>query len=269
MKNLLIRTVSGLALATILVGGILFSPLTSFIILGIIALCSLRELGNLFTQAGIHTMRLFTFTAAALILAMQLVNIVSCDYYITLKFALIIMALLFIIRCTIELYRKKKNPFESIAHEIFAIAYTVIPIVILNSIANNHFVLILFIIVWTNDVAAYFFGSMLGKHKLFERISPKKSWEGFIGGIVMGCVVAVIGARIIDGDLLTWGAIGLITSLAGVGGDLFESLFKRSISIKDSGRTIPGHGGCLDRFDALFFAAPIYYILLLLTGISE
>lgn len=268
MKNLLIRTVSGLTLVAILVGGILFSPLTSFIVLGIIALGSLRELGKLFTEAGIHTMRLFTFVTAALLLAMQLINIVCVDYYITLKFTLIIMALLFIIRCTIELYRKKENPFESIAHEIFAIVYTVMPIVILNSIADYRFVLILFVIVWTNDVAAYLFGSMLGKHKLFERISPKKSWEGFAGGLLMGCAAAVVSAWLIGGDLFTWGAIGLITSLAGVGGDLFESMFKRSIAIKDSGHTIPGHGGFLDRFDALFFAAPIYYILLLLTGIS-
>lgn len=268
MKNLLIRTVSGLALVTILVGGILFSPLTSFIVLAIIALGSLWELGTLLHKSGVHNMRLFSFTVAVVLLATQLANTICVDYFITLKFVLTIMALLFIIRCTIELYRKKENPFESIAHEIFAIAYTVIPIVILNSIADYRFVLILFVIVWTNDVAAYLFGSMLGKHKLFERISPKKSWEGFVGGLFMGCVAAVVSAWIMGGDLFTWGAIGLITSLVGVGGDLFESMFKRSIAIKDSGNTIPGHGGFLDRFDALFFAAPIYYILLLLTGIS-
>lgn len=268
MKNLIVRTLSGLVLVSILVGGILFSPLTSFIVLAIIALGSLRELGKLLNESGIHTMRLFSFMAAVVILAIQLVNILSVDYFITLKAALIIMAFLFIVRCTIELYRKKESPFESIAHEVFAILYTVIPIVILNSISDNRFVLILFVIVWSNDVAAYIFGSMLGKHKLFERISPKKSWEGFIGGLVMGCAAAVIGAWLIGGDLFTWGAIGLITSLAGVGGDLFESLYKRSIAIKDSGQTIPGHGGFLDRFDALFFAAPIYYILLLLTETS-
>lgn len=268
MKNLTIRAVSGIILVAILVGGILFSPLTSFVVLAIIGLGSLRELGKLLHEAGTHNMRLFTFMTATLLLAAQLVNAVSTDYFISLQFVLIGLAFLFIIRCTIELFRKKENPFGSIAHEIFAIVYTILPIVILNSIADYRYVLILFVIVWSNDVAAYVFGSMLGKHKLYERISPKKSWEGFIGGLVTGSAAAVIGAWLIGGDLLTWGAIGMIVSLAGVGGDLFESMYKRSIAIKDSGHTIPGHGGFLDRFDALFFAAPVYYILLILTGIS-
>lgn len=264
MKNFTVRALSGLALVTILVGGIIFSPLTSFVVLAIIGLGSLKELGRHLHEVGVNNMRLFTFVSAVIILLMQFMSALNPDY-ITLKDALMVVALLFITRCTIELYRKKENPFGSIAHEIFAIIYTIIPIVLLNSIPDYRYVLILFFIVWSNDVFAYVAGSCFGKHRLFERISPKKSWEGFAGGLIMACATALLSAWLIGGDLLVWGGIGLITALAGVGGDLFESMYKRSIAIKDSGHVIPGHGGFLDRFDALFFAAPVYYILLLIT----
>ncbi|MEG2492658.1 MAG: phosphatidate cytidylyltransferase [Rikenellaceae bacterium] len=268
MKNFIVRALSGLILAFILVGGIIYSPLTSFIVLAIIGLGSLMELGKLLQEAGVQTMRIYVFVSALIILALQLINILSIDYIVSLHQALVIILLLFITRCVVELYRKRDFPFESVAHEIFALIYTIVPILILNSIPDFRYVLILFFVVWANDVAAYIVGSLLGKNKLCERISPKKSWEGFIGGLVMGSVMAGVGAWLIDSDdLLTWCAMGFITSLAGVGGDLFESMYKRSISIKDSGNTIPGHGGFLDRFDALFFAAPVFYILLILTGL--
>ena len=123
-------------------------------------------------------------------------------------------------------------------------------------------------IIWINDVFAYLVGVTLGKHRLCERISPKKSWEGFFGGLIGAVGAAVLLGYIFEGNLVIWGGLGLVTALAGVAGDLVESLFKREAGVKDSGRMMPGHGGFLDRFDALYLAAPFALFYLIVTSLS-
>ena len=123
-------------------------------------------------------------------------------------------------------------------------------------------------IIWVNDVFAYLVGVTLGKHRLCERISPKKSWEGFFGGLIGAVGAAVLFGHLFEGNLLVWGGLGLVTALAGVAGDLVESLFKREADVKDSGAIMPGHGGFLDRFDALLVAAPFALLYLILTSLS-
>lgn len=138
--------------------------------------------------------------------------------------------------------------------------------------ADWDYLIALLTIVWANDVGAYLVGVSIGRHKMAPRISPKKSWEGFFGGLVWAVGVAlcwqhfyfseVSGIGFTTASLLSWGVTGLVCGLAAVGGDLLESYFKRKIGVKDSGKIIPGHGGMLDRFDALLLALPIYYIML-------
>jgi phosphatidate cytidylyltransferase len=103
---------------------------------------------------------------------------------------------------------------------------------------------------------------------LCERISPKKSWEGFFGGLIGAVGAAVLFGYLFEGNLVIWGGLGLVTALAGVAGDLVESLFKREAGVKDSGRMMPGHGGFLDRFDALYLAAPFALFYLIVTSLS-
>jgi phosphatidate cytidylyltransferase len=117
-------------------------------------------------------------------------------------------------------------------------------------------------IIWANDVFAYLFGITLGKHRLFERISPKKSWEGFFGGLLGAMAMGYVAAVVLDGNTYIWIGLALVAALSGVFGDLVESLFKRSVGVKDSGNIIPGHGGWLDRFDALIFSLPFVFIYL-------
>ena len=119
-------------------------------------------------------------------------------------------------------------------------------------------------IIWANDVFAYLFGITLGKHRLFERISPKKSWEGFFGGVLGAMAMGYTAATILDGNTIVWVGMALVAALSGVFGDLVESMFKRSVDIKDSGNIIPGHGGWLDRFDALILSLPFVFIYLAL-----
>ena len=121
-------------------------------------------------------------------------------------------------------------------------------------------------IIWINDIFAYLVGIAFGKHRLCERISPKKSWEGFFGGLVAAVGFAVLFGYYLDGNLAVWAGLGLVTALTGVAGDLIESLMKREVGVKDSGNMMPGHGGFLDRFDALFISVPFALIYLILVG---
>jgi len=131
-------------------------------------------------------------------------------------------------------------------------------------IYKPDFVLAFFILIWINDTFAYLTGMYIGKNKFFPRISPKKTWEGFVGGLVFSLGVAYL---FYDTDFVTinhftitdWLFLGAIVSIFGVFGDLIESMFKRSLEVKDSGDMLPGHGGILDRFDSVFLAAPMYF----------
>jgi len=172
-----------------------------------------------------------------------------------------------IIACVylIYLYKKdEKKPFTGIAFTFLGIVYVAIPFSLLNIIAfftgRYDFELILgsLLILWANDTGAYFAGVRFGKRKLFERVSPKKSWEGSVGGTILAMAMAVVIAEMTTDfiPLTSWLCIGFIIIVGGTYGDLVESLFKRSIEIKDSGRLIPGHGGFLDRFDGLLLSAP-------------
>ena len=151
-----------------------------------------------------------------------------------------------------------------------------IPLMLTPDVWRAKIVLFYIFIIWANDSFAYLFGITLGKHRLFERISPKKSWEGFVGGLFGAALMGFIAAKDIISDMelcgmtdinemgvmVKWIGMALIAAVAGVFGDLVESLFKRSIDIKDSGRIMPGHGGWLDRFDALLLSIPFSFIYL-------
>lgn len=170
-----------------------------------------------------------------------------------------------------ELYKKSTIPFSNIAYTLLGLLYTTVPFIFYHSIAfisgeyNFHLALSFFLMLWGNDTGAYIFGMKFGKKKLFERHSPKKSWEGFFGGVFTSTVVAIIIANYYtDYDLKHWVAIAIIISCFGTMGDLVESMFKRSIHIKDSGKILPGHGGLLDRFDGLLLSAPVVFVYLYL-----
>ena len=164
----------------------------------------------------------------------------------------------------IKLYKKtERKPFTNIAFTFLGIFYVSVPFALLNITAfhngvyNYEIVFGLLFILWASDTGAYFAGTFFGKRKLFERISPKKSWEGFFGGALLALIFAYGLAQFFETfTLLQWIVIGLIIIIGGTFGDLVESLLKRSIEIKDSGTALPGHGGFLDRFDGLLISMP-------------
>jgi phosphatidate cytidylyltransferase len=175
----------------------------------------------------------------------------------------ILAALTFIFFCT-ELIRLDQNVMTDLSTTLMGWIYVIFPFALVNKLANitgefNYELPIgFFLILWANDSGAYFIGKYLGKTKLYEKVSPNKTWEGLFGGFVFAFIVAYFVSQYFhSANLQVWIIISLIISIFGNLGDLFESQFKRSVGAKDSGNFIPGHGGVLDRFDGLLIALPI------------
>ena len=179
-----------------------------------------------------------------------------------------------------ELYMKAKDPINNWAYTMFSQLYIALPFSLLNVLAfrsNGYDIqysylapLAVFVFLWINDAGAYCVGSLLGRHKLFPRISPGKSWEGSIGGGLLAMAAAVLvwwlteqyGVNDIGLNAWQWAGLGLVVVIFGTWGDLIESLFKRTLGIKDSGNVLPGHGGMLDRFDSTLMAVPAAVVYL-------
>jgi len=170
-----------------------------------------------------------------------------------------------------ELFGRSTMPFTSIGFTFLGIAYVVLPFLCFFSLAfidgrfNYQIPLGFLLILWTNDTGAYLTGRALGKHKLFERISPNKTWEGFFGGVILSLLLGLAAHHYLDTFTMTqWLIIAILISTFGTLGDLVESMLKRSLQVKDSGNILPGHGGLLDRFDGLLLAAPMVYFYVIL-----
>jgi phosphatidate cytidylyltransferase len=169
-----------------------------------------------------------------------------------------------------ELFKQSSDPFGNIGTTIVGIIYIALPLGLLNYLYhpvvypyNFSFGILLgyFIILWLNDTGAYLVGSAFGKHTLFERISPGKTWEGSIGGALFAILAAAVLSNYFTGiTIFQWTMMALIIVVFGTLGDLIESMLKRSLGIKDSGNILPGHGGLLDRFDAVFLSAPVVFV---------
>ena len=174
-----------------------------------------------------------------------------------------------IIVIIIELYRNHTIPFHNIAYTIFGLVYATVPFCFFYALAFSdgqysfHYPLGFILMLWSSDTGAYVFGITLGKNRLFERHSPKKSWEGFAGGLICSILTAfILSIYFTELSQIHWLLIGAIIASAGTLGDLSESMLKRSLSTKDSGSFLPGHGGFLDRFDGLLLAAPLVFVYL-------
>lgn len=170
----------------------------------------------------------------------------------------------------IKLHKKNDDkPFTSIAYTFLGIIYVAVPFSLLHIIAfataeySHEIIVGILLILWASDTGAYFSGIMLGKKKLFERVSPKKTWEGSIGGGLLALTMAYVLSRYFhDLNTIQWLVASGLIVVTGTYGDLIESAFKRSIEIKDSGTALPGHGGFLDRFDSLLLAAPFIVVFI-------
>jgi len=262
MSNILLRAITGfffvsfIILATVL-GGWYFQ-----VLFGIVAVLALNEFYSLFKDSIVKPNLSQGVIVGALIYLMSLYSINENSLSIYL---IGLLVLLFPLVGFAELYRKKSTPFQNMGVTLIGLFYVVLPFVLINAmrlnIDNYWPVLSIFILTWFSDTFAYLIGRKIGKRKLFERISPNKSWEGFIGGLVFSVLAGLSIAYFTEDSFLKYTIYGLVISSFGTLGDLVESMLKRSLKIKDSGTILPGHGGLLDRFDAVIFVIPIIYFL--------
>jgi phosphatidate cytidylyltransferase len=265
-NNLTQRLITGISGSAAIITGVCIGQWTYFLIFFIICLFTLLEFYRLVGLDGLAPQKAYGTLCGVLIYCMSFFiegkvpiagRIIPTEYYV-LIFPLISCIYM------IKLYKKfERKPFTNIAFTFLGIFYVAVPFALLNGVVyeegqyNYEIILGTLLILWASDTGAYFAGTRFGKRKLFERISPKKSWEGFAGGAVLA-LIFVFGLSQFLHSLSTeqWTVVGIIIIVGGTFGDLIESLLKRSIEIKDSGDSLPGHGGFLDRFDGLLISAP-------------
>ncbi|MCD4773914.1 MAG: phosphatidate cytidylyltransferase [Bacteroidales bacterium] len=271
MKNLITRTITGAFFVTFVIGSIIWNKWIFAALFLIFSMLGLWEFFKIFgknIQSGIH--KYFGLLAGAFLFS----SITLCAFGVwDIKFLLVNIPLLIIV-FIIELFSTNKHPFINISLVITGIFYIVLPFSLLifffnpgfvTGVEESTFLLGFFILIWSNDTFAYLCGSILGKHKLFERISPKKTWEGSIGGAVLTVFVGFILSKyFVNINVIDWIIISIIIVITATIGDLIESMLKRSLKIKDTGNILPGHGGVLDRFDAVFVSAPFVLLYLVL-----
>jgi phosphatidate cytidylyltransferase len=272
VSNFWQRTITGLIFVLVVIGSIFFDYILFAGVFAVITVVGMWEFYVMAARKNIFPLALPGIIAGTLIFFITAIS----DFQIIIGFhpakyyALVFLYILVLFIA--ELFRKSETAIENISVCISCIIYIAIPFSILVSIPavvvqENSFgkiiIMSFFLLIWTYDIFAYLTGMWLGKHKLFERISPKKTWEGLIGGLIF-CIAFAVGLSyfIKELTLVQWIIMAVLIMVSGTFGDLVESMFKRSANCKDSGNIFPGHGGVLDRFDAVLFAAPFVFFYL-------
>jgi phosphatidate cytidylyltransferase len=269
MKNLITRTVSGLVFLGVMVGCLL-GGVVPYAVLMLLLLGGMMYEFYALTLARKYRLQKTAGVTFGLVLWSVSFSLWQGKSLVLDAGELGMAATLFVLLLLIvQLYQKDEKPFSAAACTVLGVVYIAVPLSLCNMLAvdNRPVLLGLFIILWSSDVGAYVFGMLFGqkgKHKLFPSVSPKKTWEGFVGGLLIALAAGYV---LWTTGLLPFGLIHVLTmslliAVFGVFGDLVESMLKRSVGVKDSGRIMPGHGGLLDRFDAALFALPVtlFYI---------
>lgn len=276
MKNLIIRTITGIIFVAAIVASFL-RPDAMVLLFSIVTGLTIWEFTGLVNERDGVTVNQFICTVAGVYFFYAMTYYCSDIYGGMAKSVVFIPYLITILYLMIaELYLKQSDPIQDWAYTMLSQMYIALPFSLLNVLAftatNNGIVafntllpLSVFVFLWVNDSGAYCVGSLIGRHKLFPRISPGKSWEGSIGGGIFVLAAAWGISHYLDQTMLTlpqWLGLGLVVVVFGTWGDLVESLFKRTLGIKDSGNILPGHGGMLDRFDSSLMAIPAAVVYL-------
>ena len=274
MGETLKRAISGAVYVLLLIASILYSTESFFILFGILLIISLFEFCNLIQVDKLIPI----FSGASLYILITLLSNYDQNktFHIpTLDLILLTITLAISIKCIFFLFDNSNDKrISNLSKYLYLLGYITLPFVFITKITfgvNNYnpkIIIGLLILIWTNDTFAFIVGKSVGKHKLFERISPKKTIEGFFGGLIFAIFAGyLISSYIIkpsvqfsDKSILIWMIIAAIVGVIGTVGDLIESKFKRVAGVKDSGKIMPGHGGVLDRLDSVIFVAPFIFL---------
>ena len=273
MGETLKRAISGAVYVLLLLASILYSTESFLILFGIFLIISIYEFCNL-VQVN-KTIPLISGTSiyVLIILISNYYNLKAEDIQL-LDIVLLAITLLISIKCVVFLFDNSLQKISNSSKYIYLLGYITLPFIFITKISfgiknyNPKIIIGLLILIWTNDTFAYIVGKSIGKHKLFEKISPKKTIEGFFGGLIFAIFAGYLismylikpSAQFSDKSILIWMIIAAIVGVIGTIGDLIESKFKRIAGVKDSGKIMPGHGGVLDRLDSVIFVAPFIFL---------
>ena len=277
MKKFIVRTLAGALFAAVLIGAIIYGWRSFTMLFLPMAVLSVEEFGRLLKKYRNIT---FNTELAGACGALLFGAFAATSYIDGVSTALLfapyiaIVAYVFISR----LFSAKPHALEDYAYFALTQIYVALPFSLLNVLATvgvsgdeiySWFIpLSVFIFIWCNDSGAFCVGCTIGRHKMFERVSPKKTWEGFVGGVVVAAIAGAVMSRFFPVmNVWQWVGMALVVAVAGTLGDLVESSMKREMQIKDSGNFLPGHGGFLDRFDSTLLAVPAVVVYLALLGI--
>lgn len=273
-SNFIQRAITGVIFVGVLVGCILGGPISFSLLFALITALTIHEFGTIVSkQPDVEINKPICMLAGVfLFFGFAYLGVMPGQSEILIPYLFLLIYLL-----VSELYLKKKNPLNNWAYTMMSQVYIALSFAMLNVLAyhsaggtspyqiqyNPILPLSIFIFTWINDTGAYCTGMLFGKHRLFERISPKKSWEGSIGGGVFSIIAAILMAHFFPFmSIGVWIGLALTVVVFGTWGDLTESLLKRTLGIKDSGNILPGHGGMLDRFDSTLMAVPAAVVYL-------
>lgn len=274
MKNIVTRSLSGIVYIALIVGSILGGGNYFNALCVAFALLAVWEFQGIVLPGGrrpwLVAGRVADIFAAGVITALPAIFEASLAAF---EASLCVLLLYPIARFVIALYDRGTDAYACALRSVASIMYIALPLAALNLAyvafsEGKWLVLLMFAMIWLNDTGAYCVGSLIGRRRLFERLSPKKSWEGFFGGLAFCLAAGALAALFLLPDslgLMSGLGLGAIVCVFSTWGDLFESLLKRSHGIKDSGKLIPGHGGILDRIDSLLFVAPVTLVYLFIT----
>ena len=276
MKNLVLRILSGAVYIALIVAAILLHDNSPVMYLLVFPLLIVLGIGEMVTMAKDDA------TQSWLVNIIDMLGGVGMFVAFYLHYEgetmqsralwLLPIATYLLLRTIVQLYRPRQNALHSLERSFFSLGYVALPVAMLNaimSITAPRLLLGVFMFIWLYDTGAFCVGVLLGKHRLFERISPKKSWEGVIGGLAVCIAGAYLTHHFFDEffqvpDLTVWVGLSLVVAVFATFGDLVESLIKRTVGVKDSGHILPGHGGILDRIDSLLLVAPAVLIYMML-----
>lgn len=272
-KNIMTRSISGTIYVALLVGAVLAGGIWIILLTSLFALIGVYEFIAMTSEGKFPRFASLLDMSAAVVLQVAAGLFFSASPHLFMTLVMVYLMIM-AVRMVTQIYAVHRNPVSSLSRSMMAQMYIAMPLALLCVMCHLYqpaIVLALLIFIWVNDTGAFCVGSMIGRHKLFERISPKKTWEGFWGGMLF-CVIAAFVMRGLFSQyygVMTYGdlcRLGILISIFATLGDLVESQIKRTCGVKDSGKLIPGHGGILDRIDSLLLVVPVasvylYFIL--------
>lgn len=254
-RNLLIRSLSGAVYVGLIIGFLFWGHLPFSCLMGVFGTLAVMEFDRLCNEPEKQR----GYLPALVLDIAGVICLAFVNYFMVLWICIMLG------RIVLELYMKKEEPINCLSHSLATQIYVGLPlacIALIGYMAGMHLLFAIFLMIWINDTGAFIVGCTLGRHKLFERLSPKKSWEGFIGGLgfnlLAGWLFCIGGDHFwgVNWNVITWLIFGAVVTVFSTWGDLVESMMKRSRNVKDSGSLIPGHGGILDRIDSLLLVMP-------------